>query len=160
MSGVDVVVTLSIVAAIGCGLIAGVFYAFSSFVMRGLDELGAARAVETMQSINRTVLHPSFLGVFLGTGVLCLGLVVAVVVTDAIAGAGPLVVGAALYLVGTILVTGIFNVPMNERLATIDAGGPAAETEWETYFRRWVVWNHVRTAAAVVASVAMVVGLP
>jgi len=159
MSGSDVVGVVSIVTAVGCGLIAGVFYAFSSFVMRGLDELGAAPAVEAMQSINRTVLHPSFLGGFLGTGVLCLGLVVAAVVIDEIAGAVPLVVGAALYLLGTILVTGIFNVPMNERLAAIDAGGPAAETEWETYFRRWVVWNHVRTAAAVVASVAMVVGL-
>lgn len=77
MSGLDVVVVLTIVASIGCGLVAGVFYAFSSFVMRGLDELGAEPAVAAMQSINRTVLHPSFLGVFLGTGVLCLGLVVA-----------------------------------------------------------------------------------
>ena len=85
--------------------------------------------------------------------------IVAAIGCGLIAGAGPLVVGAALYLVGTILVTGIFNVPMNERLAAIDAGGPAAETEWETYFRRWVVWNHVRTAAAVVASAAMVAGV-
>jgi uncharacterized membrane protein len=43
---------LTVVAALGCGLNAGVFFAFSSFVMAALRRLPPAQGIAAMQSIN------------------------------------------------------------------------------------------------------------
>src|SRR3954453_3000242 len=64
---------LKLAAALGCGLIAGVFFAFSTFVMKALARLPADEGMAAMQSINVVVLNPMFLGVFLGTAALCVG---------------------------------------------------------------------------------------
>ena len=58
---------LTLASALGSGLIGGVFYAFSTFVMRALARLPAHEGVAAMQSINVAVINPLFLGVFLGT---------------------------------------------------------------------------------------------
>ena len=50
----DLVVALTLVTALGCGLNAGVFFAFSGFVMNGLRRLPAAQGIAAMQSINVT----------------------------------------------------------------------------------------------------------
>lgn len=55
--------TASVIAS---ALVAGVFFAFSVFVMRALASMAAARGILAMQRINVTVIHPLFLGVFLG----------------------------------------------------------------------------------------------
>jgi uncharacterized membrane protein len=65
-------VAAAFASAIGCGLIAGVFFAFSTFVMQALRRLPGAEGMPAMQSINVVVLNPIFLGVFLGTAVTCL----------------------------------------------------------------------------------------
>ena len=62
---------LTFLAALGSGLIAGVFFAFSSFVMGALGRLPAGQSVAAMQSINVAVLNRSFLGVFVGTALAC-----------------------------------------------------------------------------------------
>lgn len=46
---------MTITAALGCGLIAGVFFAFSTFVMKGLARIPTEAGVAAMQSINVTV---------------------------------------------------------------------------------------------------------
>lgn len=43
---------LKLLAALGCGLIAGVFFAFSTFVMSALARLQPAQGIAAMQSIN------------------------------------------------------------------------------------------------------------
>lgn len=58
---------LYIAALLGAGLIGGLFFAFSSFVMKALSEIAPAEGIHAMQSINRVVINPAFLGVFLGT---------------------------------------------------------------------------------------------
>jgi len=59
-------------AAIGSGLVGGTFYAFSSFVMAALGRIPPAQGVAAMKGINVTVMNPSFMTVFMGTGGLCL----------------------------------------------------------------------------------------
>jgi uncharacterized membrane protein len=47
--------TLSVCLAIGAlssGLVAGTFFAFSTFVMRALDRLPSAQAIAAMQAVN------------------------------------------------------------------------------------------------------------
>lgn len=62
-------------------------------------------------------------------------------------------------MIGTFLVTGTRNVPLNERLQRIAATAPDAGLEWSDYAARWTRWNHVRTLAAALATVAFGAGL-
>ena len=70
-----------------------------------------------MQSINVAVLNPLFLGTFFGTAILCVALAIAALVSRFGAGAGYLLAGSLNYFVGSILVTMICNVPLNNKLA-------------------------------------------
>ena len=72
MTADRVLLILKIVSALGCGLTAGVLFAFSSFIMNALARLPPAQGIAAMQSINITVINPAFFGVFFGTALLCL----------------------------------------------------------------------------------------
>jgi len=147
---------ITIAAAVGSGLIAGVFLAFSSFVMPALGRTTSPHGAEAMQHINVTVFTPWMMGPFLGTGVLSV-LVAGLAIWRFEPTASVLaLVGAGLYLVGTIGVTGVFNVPMNERLAPMVPADPATSAYWRRYLVRWTRWNTVRTVAATLASVAFI----
>lgn len=141
---------LRVLAAVGCGLVAGFLFAFSAGIMTALGKLPAARGTAAMQAINVAVLNPVFLIAFVGTALLSGALVVAVVVTGGPLGA---IVGAALYVVGTFGVTMVVNVPMNNALA---AATSDVDEVWERYRLRWTRWNHLRTLAATVALAVLV----
>ncbi|MEG6510252.1 anthrone oxygenase family protein [Methyloligella sp. 2.7D] len=144
---------LTIAAICGSALVAGIFFAFSTFVMAALSRLPAPQGIAAMQAINVTVLNPWFFGVFFGTAVLALVLLIYALFNWSMAGAGFLLAGALLYLVGTILVTVVFNVPLNERLAArAPESGDGAEL-WTHYLSRWTAWNHVRTLAPLLAAI-------
>lgn len=49
----------TLVTALGCGLIAGIFFASSSFVMAALKRLPTAEGIAAMQSINRLAVTPA-----------------------------------------------------------------------------------------------------
>lgn len=149
----------TLAAALGCGLIAGVFFAFSVFVMKALAAIPPAQGITAMQSINVVVINPVFLGTFLGTAALCLALGIRAVLAWQRPGAGWLLAGAALYLVGTLLVTMVCNVPRNDALAAIDPASAGAPEVWAGYVRSWTVWNHVRTIAALAAAAALTIAL-
>jgi uncharacterized membrane protein len=145
-----------VVAALGCALVAGVFLAFSSFVMQGLGRLPAVQGAAAMQSINITAITPVFMTALFGTALLCL--VVAVwALADGDDRAPWVAAGAALYLIGAIGVTMAANVPRNNRLTALapeDAGAV-----WADYLRTWTAWNTVRTVAALAAAALLIVGL-
>ena len=155
----QVLVVLAFVAAVGAGIIGGVFYAFSTFVMRALGRLPTHEAVAAMQSINVAVINPQFLGVFLGTAAASLGAVAGAVTWWQRPGAGYLLGGGLLYLVGTFGVTIAFNVPLNNSLAAGSPDDAGAAAQWAGYLDRWTAWNHVRTASAVAAMVSLVLTL-
>lgn len=149
----------ALVSALGCGLVAGIFFAFSTFIMKALARLPARQGIAAMQSINVVVLNPWFLGVFLGTTAACAVLAVASLLTWSRSGAGWLLAGSVLYFTGTFVVTAACNVPRNQALAKFDADSAAAATVWAGYVRSWTAWNHVRTAAALLASAALILAL-
>lgn len=148
-------------AALGSGLIAGVFFAFSSFVMAGLARLPAAQGIAAMQSINATVLNTWFFTAFFGTaGVAVLAVVISIVVNGVgTASNGWSIAGAALYLIGVVGVTGLGNVPRNKALAAEVADSPSGQALWPRYLSAWTAWNHVRTAAALLATVAFIMAI-
>jgi len=146
-------------ALLGSALVGGIFFGFSSFIMKALADVPSAEGIGAMQSINVVVINPSFLGAFFGTAVVSLG-----AGGLALAGWGNpsapfFLSGALFYLVGTILVTMIGNVPLNAQLAAVFATDPGAREVWEHYLDRWTIWNHVRTAAAMVAALLYTLGL-
>lgn len=150
---------VTLLAALGCGLVAGVFFAFSTFVMRALGSLPPAQGIAAMQSINVVVLNPWFLGVFLGTGVVCLLLAATALLGWSRPGSGLVLLGALLYLIGTIGVTMVCNVPRNDALAAVSPDSIEGAQVWTRYLSEWTTWNHVRTAAAALAAAAFSLAL-
>ena len=152
-------ITLTFLAALGAGLVAGIFFAFSTFIMSALGRLPPAAGIAAMQSINIVVLNPVFFAVFFGTAAACLGLAIAAIIEWSEAGAPWLLAGSLLYLIGTILVTIVFNVPLNNRLASVDPNSANGAAVWTGYLSAWTAWNHVRTAASLSASALFIAAL-
>jgi uncharacterized membrane protein len=142
---------LTLLAALGSGLIAGFFLAFSATVMWALERQPPAAGIAAMQAINVVVLNPIFLGIFFGTAILSLVLDIVALVLWSESGSGYLLVGSLLYFVGTFLVTLLFNVPLNNRLAAVEAESAEGKAVWTHYLQVWTAWNHVRTVAPLAA---------
>jgi Anthrone oxygenase len=76
------------------------------------------------------------------------------VVTPTMAGSTSRVLAdwRTLYLVGTILVTMVFNVPRNNALAVLAPSSPEAARLWAAHLSTCTAWNHVRTIVMVAAA--------
>jgi uncharacterized membrane protein len=148
---------LTIASLTGSGLLAGLFFAFSAFVMRALARLPHPQGMAAMQSINAAVLNPVFALAFFGTAITSLALIVGVLLAPT-SGRVYLIAGSLLYLAGSIAVTFACNIPRNERLARLNAA-TAPPDEWTRYVREWTAWNHVRTATCLAAAVSLTGGL-
>ncbi len=146
-------------ALLASALIGGVFFAFSSFVMKALARVPSAEGIGAMQSINIVVINPSFLGAFMGTALLSLILAGLAITGWDHPSALFFLGGAIFYFAGTFLVTVFGNVPLNDQLAAVSAIDADANDVWMHYLDRWVLWNHVRTIAAMVAALLFSLGL-
>ena len=149
----------TVAAALGCGSIGGVFFAFSAFVMNALARLPAAQGIAAMQSINVAVINPWFLSVFLGTAAACIGLAISALSNWQEPGATFILAGSLLYVAGTFGVTMACNVPLNDALAAMDASSDDGAKLWRRYVSRWTAWNHVRTLAAFAAALVLTMAL-
>jgi uncharacterized membrane protein len=147
----------TLLSALGSGLVAGTFFAFSTFVMKALGNLPPPQGVAAMQSINVVVINPWFMTAFLGTAGLCIAVMIASFLQRHDPGTPYLLAGGVLYLVGTVLVTILFNVPRNDALAAVAPATSEAATLWTSYLSTWTAWNHVRTIAALAASALFII---
>jgi uncharacterized membrane protein len=152
-------VALTAVTALGCGLNAGVFFAFSSFVMKALARLQPAQGIAAMQSINLVAVTPAFMTALFGTALACVALVVWALV-DWDASFGPyLLAGGAVYLVGAIGLTVVYHVPRNNALAALPPQHAEAGGRWARYVTGWTRWNHLRAAASLAAAALLTLAL-
>lgn len=149
---------LAITALLGSGVIGGVFFAFSSFIMKSLSRLPSSEGIAAMQSINVVVLNRSFLGTFMGTAAIALLLIVLSLWQWGTEPSPLFLAGAVLYFVGTFVVTIAGNVPLNNRLAAAAPDENAAPL-WEHYLERWTQFNTLRTIAAIASALAFTLGL-
>ena len=155
----DGLFVLTLVTALGAGLIAGAFFAFSTFVMAALGRVPAPEGIRVMQQINLTVINPWFMTALFGTGVACLAVATyALADWDASYGAY-LIAAAALYVIGCLGVTMAFNVPRNNALARVVPASAEAETVWRPYLVEWTAWNTVRTVASLAATGLLIGGI-
>ena len=149
---------VTLATALGCGLMAGVFFAFSSFVMPALRRLPAAQGIAAMQSINKLAVTPAFMTALFGTALACVGLAIWAVVAWGQSAAPLVLAGSAVYLAGAIVVTIAANVPLNDALMTLCPDDTAAG-RWAGYLSRWTAWNHVRAATSLAAAGLLTVAL-
>lgn len=147
------------IATLGSALMAGLFFVFSNTVMTAFGKLPTHVGIAAMQAINVWILNPLFALVFFGTSVLSAVLAVAAVLSLSQAWAMPLLAGAVFYLVGSPLVTMVFNVPLNNRLAATEPNAPDAPAFWAEYLRVWTAWNHARTVLSLGATALFTLAL-
>lgn len=155
----QIILLLIVLATIGCGLVAGIFFAFSSFVMAALGRIPAAQGIAAMQSINITVINPGFMLALFGTALLCLALVVIAIISWDQPGNALIIAASLLYLLGCIGVTMVCNVPLNDLLAAAQPDTPEAHALWSRYLREWTRWNHVRTVVPAVSAILFIFAL-
>jgi uncharacterized membrane protein len=146
-------------SAIGCGLLAGVYFAFSTFIMTALGRIDQAHGVSAMSAINSTILHSLFMPLFFGTTLASLVLAVMTLFRWSAPGATAMLAGGLIYVAGMFLCTMFFNVPLNNALAAVDPASTEAASVWARYLNDWTRWNHVRTIASTAACALYIAAL-
>jgi uncharacterized membrane protein len=155
----DLLVALTLVTALGCGLSAGALFAFSSFVMSALGRLPAPQGIAAMNSINVMAPTPVFMAALFGSALACLA-VLAWALVDWNDSYGPyLLAGSALYVVGVPGLTMLYNVPRNNALARVDPESAEGASYWARYLTEWTAANHIRVAAGIAAAGLLMVAL-
>ena len=150
-------IAASLLGALGTGIIGGIFYGFSSFIMAALGRLAPDRATDAMNAINVTVITPSFLGWFVGMALVCTLLMIGAAFHWQELAAKFVIAASLAYIAGTFGVTMFLNVPLNDQLAAVDAA--QVSTLWPRYLDVWTMWNTVRTVCALVSSALFMLAL-
>ena len=151
--------SLKLFAALGCGLVAGVFFAFSTFVMPALAKLQPAQGIVAMKSINIAAINPLFMFAIFGTAAACFVLAIASLFKWHQSDTAFILISSLLYLVGAVGVTIAFNVPLNDALAIAKPNSPEGARFWANYLTNWTFWNHVRTIAGLAAAALFAIAL-
>lgn len=145
--------TAVVLAAVGSGLLAGLYWAFSVAVVPALAREPDAAGAAAMQRVNQVILRPAFLVAFAGTPLV--GVVAAVLAWP---DDGPVrwwvLAGTALQVLASFVFTAAYHVPRNTRLDAVDAASPEGQAYWRTYVREWTRANHVRAAGCALAVAA------
>lgn len=144
---------LALGGLLGSALMAGTFFAFSTFIMPALGQLPPAEGMRAMQRINVTVFHPLFMGTFVGTALVSLATLAHPWLAEASYPEWSWM-GPAFYLIGVFGVTAAGNVPLNERLAKSNPMDDDGLDVWIRYTLPWTRWNHLRTLASLAALIA------
>jgi uncharacterized membrane protein len=136
-----------------------VTFTFSAFVMPALDRLTPAQSIAAMQSIDKLAPNPPFGPVVAGAALASAGLLVWAAVSWGERAAPWVAAGAALFLLGWMLVTFAGNIPLNDALDGVDPQAADAAKQWRDYYSDWMRLNHLRTAAALAATGLLTVAL-
>lgn len=151
-------IVLLVIGIVATGLVSGVFFAFSGFVVQGLDRLPSADAARAMREINVTAVRAPLMLAIFGTALLLVAIAVMALLGGYPGGEWWIVGAVALYLFGVIGVTGGANVPRNNRLAAApESDDDALSAAWREFRPGWFAWNHVRWLAAAASCAGLVI---
>ena len=143
------------------GLSAGLFFAWSLSVIPGTLKISDSSYLEVMQSINRAILNPAFFLIFFGSMVL-LGVGSIYQFHFSKPAFWLMLASSATYLIGTLAVTGLGNVPLNDQLEALSLSelSTAKLQEFRTYYEsRWNRLHQIRTLSAIAAFVLAAMAL-
>ncbi|MDX3231543.1 DUF1772 domain-containing protein [Streptomyces sp. ME19-01-6] len=154
MSVIRIVVLFG--ATLTTGLGAGLFYSYACSVMPGLAQADDRSFIEVMQRINVAILNGWFMLSFLGA-LMLIGIAGVLELKGGNRTALLWIGAAAVFQLAVLVITGVVNVPLNNRLAA--AGSPdgiadlaAVRAAFET---TWVRWNLVRALTSTAAFACM-----
>ena len=145
--------------AISVGIMAGVYFTFSAFMMNSLKAIEAPAGMLAMQSINRIIVKSLFLPIFIASSLASAALIVLMLIYPSSSGATWVMMGSGLYFIGMFIVTITGNVPLNNQLEATDAKGSGGAEMWASYLRKWTVWNHIRTIACSAALAMLILAI-
>lgn len=151
-----------VLATFLCFLVAGFLFAFAVVVMAGIRKLNDREFIRAFQAMDGIIQNnqPIFMVVWLGSVV---ALILAAALGVGHVGATErwiLVVATLAYLFGVQLPTFTINVPLNNRLQSlnVDAMDESAQKAARGAFEgRWNRWNAVRTAVSWFVSLLLTV---
>jgi uncharacterized membrane protein len=146
-------------SAIGCGLIAGLYFTFSAFVMTALGRLDQATGVSAMNAINVDIVRSLFMPLFLGTTLASAALAVIALFRWGQPASLAMLAGGVVYVVGMFVVTMVCNVPLNNALAAANPAAGGTAPLWARYLKDWTMWNHVRTLASTAATALFIAAI-
>lgn len=134
-------------------LVAGFLFAFVIVAMPGLGRLDDGAFLRAFQVMDRVIQsnQPLFILVWVGSVVALLAATVLGFGRLEGIERGLLVAAALVYILGVQLPTATINVPLNNRLQTLDVAAMEAatlRTEREAFEPRWNRWNAIRTIMA------------
>lgn len=151
-----------ILATFLCSLVAGFLFAFAIVAMPGMSTLNDREFIRAFQVMDRVIQQnqPLFMLVWIGSAI--------ALVTAAVLGIGRLagidlllLLAATLaYLFGVQLPTIVINIPLNNKLQTVDvdaANAATREAARKAFEPRWIQWNAFRTVFASVVSVLLII---
>jgi uncharacterized membrane protein len=152
--------TLLLAAALALGLLAsawsaGFFWTWSFTVIPGFAAAPPEAAVAAMRAVNANIATPGFAFVFFGPAPLAALSAALAFAAGAGAAAWAALAAAALYGAGVIGVTFAANIPLNMALAAAPLAPETAAEVWRGFAEPWIAWNHLRTAAASLAFLAL-----
>lgn len=146
-----------LIATVLTGLSAGFFYAWQVSVIPGTKLINARNYIETMQSINRAIINPAFLLIFFGPFLLQILTIYQFRGTSAMA--YPLA-ACLCYFLGTLLVTVLGNVPLNNSLDLLNINDMSPENLdhiRQQYALKWNRLHTLRTVFAVLSFILMLI---
>jgi len=149
----SIVTALLWTAALSSGLMAGVYFAFSGFIMQAFGKIDTTQSIVAMNSINETIVRSSFMPLFFGSSIISVLLIIAALTQWGKTGTELTLMAGAVYFVGMFTCTVLFNVPLNNSLARLDPNSTNAQQVWPRYLRTWTNWNHLRTVSSLVTCI-------
>jgi uncharacterized membrane protein len=155
----DGLFVLTLLTALGSGLVAGFFFAFSILVMPALGRVPSAEGARAMQEINIVAINPWLMTALFGTAVLAAATMTVSVFEWNDEFAPYLLAGGIAYLIGAPGVTMAANVPRNNELAEVDPESADGQAVWARYLKEWTAWNHVRTVVPFAATALFAIAL-
>ena len=134
------------------GLSAGLFYAWQVSVIPGTKRIQDSTYIETMQKINRAIINPLFMLIFLRA--LLIQILIVFLYWDNGMTFWSLLAATVLYGAGTVIVTGLGNVPLNDALDSLSLHELSEEKisrEQQNYESRWNRLHLIRTVFSVIS---------
>ncbi|SLN30819.1 hypothetical protein ROA7450_01347 [Roseovarius albus] len=151
-----------LISALLCSLVAGFVLCFAIIVMPGIKTLGIRDFFKSFKAMDRIIQNnqPFFMVVWLGSTL--------TLVTSTMLGIwrleGPdlslLIFACVMYLLGVHLPTITINIPLNNRLQSLDLDA-TMESELheiaELFESHWLRWNTIRTVVATLTTLMLLV---
>ncbi|WGF89972.1 anthrone oxygenase family protein [Marinivivus vitaminiproducens] len=152
------ITVLNVLALVGSGLSAGIFFVFSAEIMVGLRRIPVHDAIAAMQAFTKAALGPVYFGVLVSTGLVAMALVGMSMFADPDPREWLCIAGALVYFLSVGVSLNVHG-PMNDALAGWRAEDPECARSWPGFQARWTRWNHVRLVAALGAMLLFILAL-